>query len=136
MKNISKNLSYKEAIHSNTAKARGIDNTPNEETLERMILVAEKVFQPVRDWYGKAININSFYRSPLLNKAVGGATRSSHMKGEAIDISAGSKEENKKLFDWIKKNLKVDQCINEYDYRWLHISYREVGNRNSFFNII
>jgi len=136
MKNISKNLSYKEAIHSNTAKARGIDNTPNEETLERMILVAEKVFQPVRDWYGKAININSFYRSPLLNKAVGGATRSSHMKGEAIDISAGSKEENKKLFDWIKKNLKVDQCINEYDYRWLHISYKQVGNRNSFFNII
>jgi len=136
MKNISKNLSYKEAIHSNTAKARGIDNTPNEETLERMILVAEKVFQPVRDWYGKAININSFYRSPLLNKAVGGATRSSHIKGEAIDISAGSKEENKKLFDWIKKNLKVDQCINEYDYRWLHISYKQVGNRNSFFNII
>jgi len=136
MKNISKNLSYNEAIHSNTAKARGIDNTPNEETLERMILVAEKVFQPLRNWYGKAININSFYRSPLLNKAVGGATRSSHMKGEAIDISAGSKEENKKLFDWIKKNLKVDQCINEYDYRWLHISYREVGNRNSFFNII
>ena len=136
MKNISKNLSYKEAIHSNTAKARGIDNTPNEETLDRMRLVAEKVFQPLRNWYGKAININSFYRSPLLNKAVGGATRSSHMKGEAIDISAGSKEENKKLFDWIKKNLKVDQCINEYDYRWLHISYREVGNRNSFFNII
>ena len=136
MENISKNLSYNEAIHSNTAKARGIDNTPNEEILERMRLVAEKVFQPLRKWYGKPININSFYRSPLLNKAVGGATRSSHMKGEAIDISAGSKEENKKLFEWIKKNLEFDQCINEFDYRWVHISYKEVGNRNSFFNII
>jgi len=135
MKNISKNISYRESTHSNTATARGIDNTPSEETLVRMRLVAEKVFQPLREWYGKPIKINSFYRSPLLNKAVKGATRSSHLKGEAIDISAGSKEENRKLFDWIKENLEVDQCINEYDYTWLHVSYREVGNRNSFFNI-
>jgi hypothetical protein len=134
MENISKNISYNEGMHSNTAIAKGIDNTPNEEVLVRMRLVAEKVFQPVRDWYGKPINVNSFYRCPKLNYAVGGATRSQHLKGEAIDISAGSTEENRKIFNWIKDNLTYDQLIWEYGGKWIHLSYKE-GNRNMVFNI-
>ena len=129
MENISKHISYKEATRSFTAIRQAIDNTPNEIELAAMKLVANELFEPLRVWYNKPININSFYRSEKLNKAVGGASKSQHKKGEAIDISAGSKEENKKLFDYIKKNLKYDQVISEYDYKWIHISYKTEGNR-------
>jgi hypothetical protein len=81
-------------------------------------------------WYGKPIKVNSFYRSLNLNKAVGGSATSQHVKGEAIDLTGGSKEENKKIFDWCKVNLVFDQLINEYDYTWIHISYNKTKNRN------
>jgi hypothetical protein len=64
-----------------------------------------------------------------LNTKVGGSATSQHCKGEAIDISAGNKVENKKLFDWICANLDFDQVINEYDFTWVHISYKSKGNR-------
>ena len=135
MENISKNISYKEATHSNTAKARKIDNTPDADTIVRMKLVAEKCFQPLREWYGKPIKINSFYRSEKLNVAIGGAKKSQHVKGEAIDLTAGSVEENRKLYDWICDNLEFDQAIWEYGGRWIHISYKMNDNRNMKFNI-
>jgi len=83
---ISKNISHKEGVHSNTAIRRGIDNIPNEEQLSNMKLLAEKVFQPLREWVGKPIKINSFFRSPKLNTAIGGSSKSQHCKGQAIDI--------------------------------------------------
>ena len=134
--NISKHLSYNEATHSNTAKSRKIDNTPDADTIVRMKFVAENCFEPLREWYGKPIKINSFYRSPKLNVAIGGAKKSQHLKGEAIDISVGSREENKKLFDWLAENVEFDQLINEYDYKWIHISRKINNNRNMKFNII
>lgn len=127
---ISKHISIEEAIQSPTALRLKIDNIPSDEVLENMRLVAEKCFEPIRAWYGKPIKVNSFYRSLPLNKAVGGSASSQHVKGEAMDISAGSKEENKKIFDWAKANLKFDQLINEYDYTWVHISFKKDGNRN------
>ena len=135
MENISKNISYIEATYSNTAKARKIDNTPDANTIVRMKLVAEKCFQPLREWYGKPIKINSFYRSEKLNVAIGGAKKSHHVKGEAIDLTAGSVEENRKLYNWICDNLEFDQAIWEYGGRWIHISYKMNGNRNMKFNI-
>ena len=135
MENISKNISYIEATYSNTAKARKIDNTPDANTIVRMKLVAEKCFQPLREWYGKPIKINSFYRSEKLNVAIGGAKKSQHVKGEAIDLTAGSVEENRKLYNWICDNLEFDQAIWEYGGRWIHISYKMNGNRNMKFNI-
>ena len=129
MENISKHISYTEATHSPTAVKLGINNNPNEMQLEAMKLVAEKCFEPLRIWYGKPIKINSFFRSDLLNRAVKGSLTSQHKKGEAIDIDAGSKEENKKLFDYIKNHLEFDQVINEYNYSWVHVSYSKVKNR-------
>jgi hypothetical protein len=129
MENVSKHISYIEATQSPTAVKLGINNNPNAEQLASMQLVAEKCFEPLRLWYGKPIKINSFFRSDLLNRAVKGSLTSQHKKGEAIDIDAGSKEENKKLFDWIKSNLVFDQVINEYNYSWVHISYSKTKNR-------
>ncbi len=127
---ISKHITLEEAINSPTALRLKIDNKPNDIVLESMKLVAEKCFEPLRVWYGKPIKVNSFYRSLNLNKAVGGSATSQHVKGEAIDLTGGSKEENKKIFDWCKVNLVFDQLINEYDYTWIHISYNKTKNRN------
>ena len=135
MENISKHLSYKEATHSNTAIARKINNIPDADTIVRMKYVAERCFEPVRIWYGKPIKINSFFRSEKLNVAIGGAKKSQHMKGEAIDMTAGSVEENKNLYDWMVKNLEYDQLIWEYGGRWIHVSLKLSGNRSMKFNI-
>lgn len=126
----------KEATFSPTALRNGITNMPDAATLVKMRLVAEKCFEPLRDWYGEPIKINSFYRCPELNKLVGGSTTSQHMKGEAIDIDAGSREENRKIFNWCIANLEFDQVINEFSYAWIHISYREGNNRNQNFAIV
>ncbi len=129
MEKISNHISFKEATYSNTALNKGISNEPNAEQLSNMKRVAELVFEPLRAWYGKPIKINSFFRSEKLNVAVGGAKNSDHKFGRAIDISAESKVENKKLFDWLKANVEYDQLINEYDYRWVHVSYNINKNR-------
>lgn len=129
MENISKHITFIEATHSPTAAKLGINNNPNETQLEAMKLVAEKCFEPLRTWYNKPIKVNSFFRSDLLNRAVKGSLTSQHKKGEAIDLDAGSKEENKKLFDYIKNHLDFDQVINEYNYSWVHVSYSKTKNR-------
>jgi len=133
---ISKYITYEEATQSPTALRLKIRNEPNEVQLKAMQTVAELCFEPLREWYGHPIKINSFFRSEELNKAVGGSASSQHCKGEAIDMSAGSKSENKKLYDWCKANLIFDQLINEYDYSWVHISFRKGQNRNQTITII
>jgi hypothetical protein len=132
---ISEHISKDEATFSPTALRLGISNEPNEDELAAMRLVANVCFEPLRKWYGKPIKITSFFRSDALNKAVGGTIKngvsvSQHCKGEAIDMTAGSKEENKKLFDWCKANLIFGQLIEEADYSWVHISFRLGSNRN------
>jgi len=132
---ISKHISYEEATNSATAKRHGISNEPTPEILERMREVAEACFEPLRSWYGKPIRVSSFYRCTLLNDILKGSKTSQHTKGEAIDMGAGSKAENKKMHDWCKANLIFDQLINEYDYSWVHISFRKGNNRNMTFKI-
>jgi zinc D-Ala-D-Ala carboxypeptidase len=123
MERISKHITFKEATFSATAQRLGIKNQPTLEHLKAMITVAEKCFEPLREWYEKPLRINSFYRGKELNKAVKGSLTSQHCKGEAIDIDAGSISENKKIHDWIKDNLEFTQLINEYNYSWVHVSY-------------
>lgn len=134
MEKISEHITYDEATISPTGLRLGIENIPTPEDLERMKAVANACFEPLRSWYGKPIKVNSFYRCPILNKAVGGAPTSQHANGEAIDMSAGSKEENKKIFEWCKANLIFDQLIYEYGDEtgpaWVHISFRKGNNRN------
>lgn len=120
-----KYFTIEEMIKSSTATAKGIDNTPSEEGVLKLQKLIEAVLDPLREWYGKPIIVNSGYRCEALNKAIGGAKSSQHMLGEAADITVGSKEENEKLFDYIKDNLEFDQLINESDFSWVHVSYRE-----------
>jgi hypothetical protein len=123
-------------VYSITATRRGIDNTPNKEQLENMKLLAEKVFEPLRVHVGGPIKINSFFRSPDLNKAIGGSSKSQHCKGQAIDIDdAYGKMTNADMYNWIKENLDFDQMIwefgNDDNPNWVHISYvSKKENRN------
>lgn len=82
------------------------------------------VLEPARKFIGLPIKINSGYRSEAVNKAVGGAKNSQHMVGEAADITLGSKELNKKLFEWMQHNVEYDQLIDEKNYQWIHVSYK------------
>lgn len=113
----------KELTKSSTADKLGIDNTPTPEASVSLSNLVTHVLDPLREMYGKPITVNSGYRCPKLNAAVGGAKTSQHMRGEAADITAGSKTENKKLFELIRDNLPFDQLIDESNYSWMHVSY-------------
>jgi len=125
---ISKHVSLREGVFSQTATRRDLDNTPNEEQLENMKLVAEKVFEPLREWVGGPIKINSFFRGLPLNTAIGGAKSSQHMKGQAMDIDdTFGHATNAEMYKWVKENLDFDQMIWEFgtdeNPNWVHISY-------------
>ena len=140
MNKISKNISYKEATYSNTATRKGINNEPDGDQLIAMKLVAEKVFQPIREHFGKPIRINSFFRCSALNVAVGGSKSSQHCKGEAIDMDGLNGLTNKQIFDYIKDNLDFDQLIWEYgtdkEPDWVHVSYSANGNRKQILKAV
>ena len=136
MKNISKNVTYKEGVYSITADRLGLENKPTEEHLANMKELAEKVFQPLRLWVNAPIKINSFYRSPELNKAIGGSSKSQHCKGQAIDIDdTYGHATNADMFMYIRENLDFDQMIWEFgddkNPNWVHVSYvSPEDNRN------
>lgn len=111
---------------SATAARKGIKNDPSIQVCKALTALIEKVLDPLREAYGKPIIVTSGYRCEKLNKAVGGAASSQHVKGEAADIRSvqDTPEENKKLFDLIVKlGLPFDQLINEYNYDWVHVSF-------------
>ena len=133
---ISKHISDKEAVYSNTAIRRGIENKPNKEQLENMVKIAENIFEPLRSYVGGPIKINSFFRCPELNTAIGGSSKSQHCKGQAIDIDDSyGRCTNAEMFEFIKEHLDFDQLIwefgNEENPAWVHVSYvSEEVNRN------
>jgi hypothetical protein len=119
-----------ELCRSDTAVAHRIENTPDNETITRLNALMDECLDKVRSMWGKPIGVNSGYRSAELNRAVGGVKNSQHMRGEAADITTGTKENNRKLFDLIvASDIPFDQLIEESDYRWLHISYCKGDNR-------
>jgi len=131
---ISDHISMKEALRSNTAQRLGIDNMPDNDTLVTMQITAQHIFEPLRNHFNEPIYISSFYRSPELNKAIGGSAKSQHCKGEAIDIDdVYSKASNADFFNYIKNKLEFDQLIWEFgddeNPAWVHVSYSLGKNR-------
>ena len=133
---ISEHISYKEGVHSITAMRRGIDNTPDDDQLSNMELVAEEVFEPLRVYVDGPIKINSFFRCPELNKAIGGSSKSQHCQGQAIDLDdTFGKATNAEMYHFIREKLNFDQLIWEFgdddNPDWIHVSYvSEEDNRN------
>jgi hypothetical protein len=127
--NLSKNLTLAEVTKSTTAKRLGIDNTPDDWVTENLRQVAINIFQPLRDSFGCPIYVSSGYRSPELNTAIGGSSRSQHVEGRAFDLDADvyGRCTNSQIFKWIKENLEFDQLIWEFgdsdNPDWVHVSY-------------
>lgn len=118
-----KYFTIEELTRSATATTRGLDNTPTPEIKANLERLVDKVLDPLREKYGKPITVNSGYRCPELNKAVGGSKTSDHVKGFAADLTGGSKQENEKIFNIIRDNFAWTQLINERDFSWVHVSY-------------
>lgn len=131
---LSKHLALAEVTRSNEAKRKGISNEPTPEHLKNFQLLAEKVFEPIREHFAVPIKISSGYRSAALNKAIGGAASSQHCSGEAIDIDMdGTSITNAAIFNYIKDNLNFDQLIWEFGTKanpdWVHVSYESTGKQ-------
>jgi hypothetical protein len=133
---LSENLSLAEVIRSETAKRFGISNTPTPEHIGNFKKLAENIFQPIREHFGKPIHISSGYRSDALNKVIKGSLSSQHCSGEAIDIDMDGSANgitNKMIFDFIKDKLVFDQLIWEFGTSvnpdWVHVSYKSTGKQ-------
>lgn len=131
-----KYFTLKEMINSNTAKSKGIDNTPTWSVVLNLLELVQNVLDPIREAYKKPITVNSGYRCIQLNRAVGSKDNSQHILGLAADITVGSREANKQLFEFIQSNIKEwDQLINENNYQWIHISYNKNNNRKQVISL-
>lgn len=125
-----------ELTHSDTAHQKGIDNTPPPAIKVKLTSLINNLLDPIREAWGGPITVNSGYRCPVLNKAVGGASTSQHQKGKAADITVGSPELNQQLFDLIAKgDFDFDQLIDESHYSWIHISFAAGKNRHQILHL-
>jgi hypothetical protein len=126
---LSDNLTLSEVTKSLTAKRLGINNEPDDWVTENLRQVAINIFQPLRECLGVPIYVSSGYRSPELNKAIGGSRRSQHMEGRALDLDADvyGKCTNADIFNYIRENLEFDQLIWEFGDQdnpdWVHVSF-------------
>ena len=127
--NLTKNLTLAEVTKSNTATRLGIENIPNGGELNNLINIAEKIFQPLRDYFDVPIGISSGFRNQNLNRACGGSLASQHGKGQALDLDGDifGGCDNIKIFRFIQHNLDFDQLIWEFGTElnpsWVHVSY-------------
>jgi hypothetical protein len=133
---LSKHLDLSEVIRSDSAKRNGISNMPTGEHIANFMLLAEKIFEPIREHFGVPIHISSGYRSKELNAKIGGSATSQHCKGQAVDIDMDGSTNgvtNADVFNYIKDNLPFDQLIwefgNEDNPDWVHVSYVPNGRK-------
>lgn len=133
-----KYFTMNELTHSATAIRKGIDNTPDNTAKANLTALVANILDPLREAYGKPIVVSSGYRCAKLNRAVGGVARSQHITGQAADIQSVSKSkaDHKKLFELAQRlRLPYDQLIDEYDYKWVHISFSTKGNRRQVLHV-
>lgn len=137
--NLSPHFTMEEACKSQAAERMGLSNSPDADALEAMQRLCFSVLEKVRDHFGP-VSVNSMYRSPAVNKAVGSSPGSQHVKGEAADIEVPDVDNNA-LAAWIKDNVPFDQLIREFpkpgipDSGWVHVSYREGALRGECLTI-
>ena len=135
--NLSENFTLQELIYSDTAIRRGIDNKPNDETIENLKIVCENILEPVREYFKAPVIVSSGYRSVAVCEAVGSSAKSQHTKGQAADFEIFGIP-NKDVADWIVNNIDFDQCIlefwneNEPNSGWIHCSFNSAGNRKQY----
>ena len=136
MKQLTEHFNLSEFVRSDTATRLGIDNSINDpEIIANIKNLCEHVLEPLRAYSNCPILINSGYRCPQLNAAVGGSRRSQHMKGEACDIRITDSATGNRWFHWMKENLPFDQLVKERAHRssssfWIHVSLTRDDAKN------
>lgn len=130
---LSTHFTLEELTFSQTAIRHGINNNPNSKIVDNLTILTLKILQPTRDHYDKPIIITSGYRSPMLNDLIGGAAKSQHMEGRAVDFTVKGIK-NSEVITWIKNHLEFDQLIDEFG-SWVHCSYHLGNNRKQCFKI-
>jgi hypothetical protein len=134
---LSQNFTLQELTYSDTAIRKGMNNEPNEEQINNLKLVCEKILEPVRAHFNLPVIISSGYRSVALCEAIGSSAKSQHTKGQAADFEIFGIP-NKDVADWIVNNIDFDQCIlefwneNEPNSGWVHCSFNSAGNRKQY----
>jgi len=122
MKIKSKWFTYEELIHTD----KNLVNIPNETQVANLQRLVTNVLDPLREMYGKPIKINSGFRSPEVNKAVGGVSTSGHLLGTCADLDC---DDNKEIYNLIKNNFEFRQLIDEHNFAWVHVEFREGDNK-------
>lgn len=123
-----------EFTRSESAKRHGVSNMPTAEHQENLVVLCEKILEPLRAKFGP-INISSGYRSKVLNHYIGGSLSSQHCEGKAadIDMDGMGSVSNKEIFEYIQLNLDFDQMIWEFGNTtnpdWVHVSFNAIKNR-------
>lgn len=117
-----------ELKRSATADKLGINNSIPLSIIPNIEILINQVLDPIREYMNEPIYVNSGYRCPLLNKAVGGVPGSQHVLGQAADITTHSRASNLIMERYIEENLTFDQMIVYKDF--IHISYKLTGNRH------
>lgn len=130
---LSEHFTLEELVKTNT----GLKNEPTPTAKVSLIMLVQNVLEPARLSYGEPIKVTSGFRSPSVNKAIGGATSSQHCKGEAADLFC---DDNAKLFEIIKNEFVFDQLIweggNNIQPSWVHVSYKTQGNRSEVLRMV
>ena len=137
--NLSENFTLQELIYSDTAVRMGIDNKPNDETVENLKILCENILEPIRSHFKAPVVVSSGYRSEAVCLAIGSSSKSQHIKGQAVDFEIFGIP-NKDVTDWVVQNLDYDQCILEFwndkepNSGWVHCSYSKDNNRKQYLN--
>lgn len=131
-----KYFTLEELCHSEAAIKHNINNTPGKEASFALAELILYLLDPLRELWGGPIRVNSGYRCPALNRLIGGVSTSQHVKGQAADITVGSKAKNKRLFDLLlSSGLPFDQAIDEKNYQWIHVSLNMKNNRKQILHL-
>ena len=133
-----KHFKFIEMVRSSKADEFNIDNWPKDADIMDNIIFTMECLDQIREEYGLPLSVSSGYRCTELNRAVGGAKTSQHMKGQAADINLGSVEKNRAFFNWLvcnKDNIDFDQIIDEKQYQWVHYSVKKEGNRKQIIHL-
>lgn len=133
-----KHFKFIEMVRSSKANECGIDNQPKDADIMDNIIFTMECLDKIREEYGLPLSVSSGYRCPELNRAVGGAKTSQHMKGQAADINLGSVEKNRAFFNWCQANindLPIDQLLDESHYSWVHLSFTKENQRHQVLHL-
>lgn len=128
------NFTMTEALRSDTAKRLGINNMPTDsKILDNILELYINIMQPLREYVGRKIFINSLYRCPKLNEKVGGKPNSQHLEGKACDFVIDGLTIDQGVQAVLKSGVPYDQLIHEGT--WIHVSFDKKRNRRQYFKV-